>query len=198
MGRIADSMEKALARAHHDIDQVQITWDVRRQEVQAEYERILRELQKFRVNGEEFIRLRRQMEELRPLQERLALLRRLEKEHTNQRRTLLAEWEDVKATELRTLDEAAMKVTTQLRNRVRVEVTGEGDREPLFELLREAIGGRMAEAVECLRKVPDLSLTQFVDVCRSGAEALRTIYGIPLGQAERLAGSEAEVLVTGL
>ena len=195
LGRIADSLEQALARADHGVDQVRATWDVRRQRVQAEYERILRELQKSRVDGEEFIRLRRQIEGLRPLQERLELLRRLEKEHSNQRRTLLAEWEDVKAAEFRTLDEAARKVSKQLRNRVQVEVTGAGNREPLFKLLRDEIGGRMSEAVESLRNVSELSLRQFVDTCRSGAEALRKTYGITLGQAERLAGGEAEVLM---
>ena len=136
MGRIADSMEQALTRADHDIDQVRAAWDIRRQQVQAEYEGILRELQKSRVDGEEFIRLRRRIEELRPLQERLALLRRLEKEHTDQRRTLLAGWEDIKAAEFRTLDEAARRVSRQLRDRIHVEVTGAGDREPLFRLLR--------------------------------------------------------------
>ena len=195
VGRIADSLEQALARADHGVDQVRATWDVRRQRVQAEYERILRELQKSRVDGEEFIRLRRQIEGLRPLQERLALLRRLEKEHSNQRRTLLAEWEDVKAAEFRTLDKAARKVSKQLRNRVQVEVTGAGIREPLFKLLREEIGGRMSEAVESLRIAPELSLAQFVHTCRSGAEALRKTYGITPGQAERLAGGEAEVLM---
>ena len=195
MGRIAESMEKALMRADHGVDQVQIAWDVRRQRVQVEYERILRELQKSRVDGEEFIRLRRRIEELRPLQERLALLRRLEKEHANQRRTLLAEWEDLKATEFRALNEAARKVGKQLRHRVQVEVTGAGNREPLFGLLREAIGGRMSEAIESLRKAPDLSLAQFVDACRAGAEALRTTYGITPSQAERLAGGDAEVLM---
>ena len=79
--------------------------------VQTEYEQILRELQKSRVDGEEFIRLRRQIEALRPLLERLALLRRLEKEQDNQRRTLLAEWEDIKAAEFRTFDQAARNVS---------------------------------------------------------------------------------------
>ncbi|MDE2823094.1 MAG: AAA family ATPase, partial [Chloroflexota bacterium] len=96
MGSVAENLEKALARADHGFDQVRTAWDVRRQQVQAEYERILRELQKSRVDGEEFIRLRRQVEALRPLQERLAIMRRLETEQSKQRRTLLAEWEDVK------------------------------------------------------------------------------------------------------
>ena len=192
---IADSLQQALARADDGVHQVRTTWDVRRQQVQAEYERILRELQKSRVDGEEFIRLRRQIEELRPLQERLAVLRRLETAHANQRRALLAEWEDLKAAEFRTLDRAARKVSRQLRNRVQVEVAGAGNREPLFELLRDAIGGRMSEAFESLRNIPDLSLTQFVDACRSGAGALRRTYGITPGQAERLAGGEAEVFM---
>ena len=195
MGSVAENLEKALARADHGFDQVRTAWDVRRQQVQAEYERILRELQKSRVDGEEFIRLRRQVEALRPLQERLAIMRRLETEQSKQRRTLLAEWEDVKAAEFRTLDQAARRVSRQLRNRVQVEVAGAGNREPLFELLRGEIGGRMSEAVESLRTVPELSLTQFVDACRSGAYTLRNMYGITPGQAERLAGGEAEVLM---
>ena len=195
VGRIADSLEQALEGADHGIDQVRTTWDVRRQQVQAEYERILRELQKSRVDGEEFIRLRRQIEELRPLQERLVLLRRLEKEHADQRRTLLAEWEDIKASEFRTLDEAARKVSNKLRNRVQVEVTGAGNREPLFQMLRDEIGGRMSEAIESLRNSPDLSLPQFVDACRSGADALRKTYDLTPGQAERLASGEDQVFM---
>ncbi len=195
MGPITESMERALTRADHGIDQVRIAWEVRRQQVQAMYERILRELQKSRVDGEEFIHLRRQIEELRPLQERLALLRRLEKEHANQRRTLLAEREDIKTAEFRTLHDTARKVSSQLRNRVKVEVTGAGNREPLFELLRDEIGGRMSEAVESLRQAPELSLTQFVDACRSGSEALRKTYSITPRQAERLADSKDDVLM---
>ena len=193
--RIANDLMSALERADHGIDQVRTAWDVRRQRVQTQYEQILRELQKSRVDGEEFIRLRRQIEELRPLQDRLVLLRRLEKEHDDLRRTLLAEWEDIKAAEFRTFDQAARKVSHELRNRVQVEVTGAGDREPLFKMLREEIGGRMSEAVESLRNSPELSLTQFVEACRSGAEALRTTYGITPGQAERLAAGNPEVFM---
>ena len=195
VGRIADGLEQALMRVDHGIDQVRTTWDVRRQQVQAEYERILRELQKSRVDGEEFIGLRRQIEELRPLQERVVVLRRLENEHAEQRRTLLAEWEDIKASEFRALDEAARKVSNKLRNRVQVQVTGAGNREPLFQMLRDEIGGRMSEAIESLRHSPDLSLTQFVGACRSGANALRKTYDITPGQAERLASGEDEVFM---
>ncbi len=190
---IAERIERVLARADDSIEEVRVAWNIRRRQVQDEYEGILRELQKSRVDGEAFIHLRRQIEALRPLQERLALLRRLETEHVRQRRTLLAEWEDIKAAEFRTLDQAAGNVSRQLRNRVQVDVTDGGNREPLFDLLRETVGGRMSEAIDSLRKAHDLSLRQFVDACQSGAEALRKTYGIPSGQAERLARGGTEM-----
>lgn len=195
MKRIVINMEQALTLADQGIEKVQTAWDIRKQQVQAEYEKILRDLQKSSIDGEEFMRLRRRIERLRPLKGRLTPLQQLEKEHANQRRKLLAEWEDIKADEFRTLDKAAKKVSQELLGRVEVKVTSAGNREPLFSLLREEIGGRMLEAIDSLRNVPELSLTQFVDACRSGAEALRTTYGFTPHQAEQLAGSEANVLM---
>jgi hypothetical protein len=161
--RVKDDLEKALASADQGIGAVRSAWEVRKQQVQAAYEKILRELQKSRVDGEEFIRLRRRIEELRPLRDRLGVLQRLEKEHADRRRALLAEWEDLKAAEFRALDRAAKKVSGRLRDRVQVEVTAAGDREPLFKILREDVGGRMSEAIESLREVANLSLTELVE-----------------------------------
>jgi hypothetical protein len=193
--QIADDLAKALKHADEGMAQVRSAWEARKRQVQAEYEKILRELQKSRVDGEEFIRLRRQIEELRPLQHRLALLRRAERELTDKRRQLLAEWEDVKGKEFRALDQAAKNVGRRLRDRVQVEVIAEGNREPLFKILREEIGGRMSEAIESLRKAPTLSLTHFAETCRSGADALGKAYGIPPAQAERLANADPEVFM---
>ena len=78
---------------------------------------------------------------------------------------------------------------------MKVEVTAAGDREPLFNLLREKVGGRLSEAIENLRGVRDLSLTQFVEGCRSGAEALNKTFGITPAQGERLAKAEPDVLM---
>lgn len=193
--RIAKELEQALARADEGVGAVRAEWDTRKQEVQAAYEKILRDLQKSRVDGEEFIRLRRQIEELRPLRERQALAQRGEKEHTDRRRSLLAEWEDFKAQEFRRLDAAAKRVNKKLRDRVQVEVTAAGDREPLFNLLRDKVGGRLSEAIDSLRGVEDLSLTTFVEACRSGAPELNKAFGITPAQGERLAKTEPEVLM---
>ena len=193
--RIANDLEQALHRAELGIAAVRAEWEVRKTVVQAAYEQILRELQKSRVDGEEFIQLRREIEELRPLRERQNLVLRLEKEHADRRRALTAEWEDLKAEEFRSLDRAATKVNQKLRDKVQVEVAAAGDREPLFRTLRDEIGGRLSEAIESLKRVQALSLTQFVEACRSGSDAVIKAYSLSPAQAERLAKAEPEVLM---
>ncbi|HSV75375.1 MAG TPA: hypothetical protein VLH79_16600, partial [Chthonomonadales bacterium] len=193
--RIAKELEQALQRADKGVAAVRADWEMRKKGVQAAYEEILRELQKSRVDGEEFIRLRRQIESLRPLRERKVLLQELEEEHVKRRRALLVEWEELKAEEFRLLDRAAKKVSKRLRDRVQVEVTAAGDREPLFRVLREEIGGRLSEAIDTLAKAEDLSLPAFVDSCRTGAAAVQKTYAITPAPAERLAKAPAEVLM---
>lgn len=195
MKPLVENMAGILKSAHEKIDEVRNEWNGRQQQVRTAYERILRELQKSHIDGEEFIRLRRRIEELRPLQEQLERLKKLETEQACRRRSLLVEWENVKATEFRALDQAARTINNQLRGRVQIDVMAIGNREPLFELLRNAIGGRMSEAIESLRGAKDLSLTQFVDACRSGSETLHTIYDIPPRQAKRISDCNAEVLM---
>jgi DNA repair ATPase RecN len=193
--RTVKTLDEALQRADEGVAAVRKEWEAHRKQIEAGYEKILRELQKSRVDGEEFIRLRRQIEDLRPLRERQGLVRRIEKEHADRRRTLLAEWEDQKAQEFRRLDRAAKDVGRKLRDRVQVEVTAAGNREPLAKLLREAVGGRLSEATDLLSAARNLSLTQFVEACRAGGDALHRAYGIPPAQAARLAAAEPEVLM---
>ena len=193
--RVVKDLEQAIHSADDGVTKVRAEWEVRKKDVQAVYEKILRELQKSRVDGEEFIRLRRQIEELRPLRERQTLVQRVEKEHANRRRTLLAEWEDFKASEFRHLDRAATKVSQKLRDKVQVEVTAAGNREPLFKVLRNEVGGRLSEAIDSLARVEALSLTQFVESSRAGTNALNKAFGITPAQAERVTKADPEVLM---
>ena len=117
------------------------------------------------------------------------------REHSERRLALLAEWEEVKAADFRLLDRAARGVSRKLRNRVQVRVTAAGNRESLFEVLRDEIGGRLSEAIDQLRKAPDLSLPQFVKCCRDGTEAVQETYSIPPAQAERLNKATPETLM---
>ena len=150
------------------------------------HQKILRELQKSKVDGEEFIRLRQQIEELRPLKDRQAALARDAKEYANQRRNLLAEWEDLKAEEFRGLERAAKLVSNKLTRSVWVQVTPEGNREALLQLLRDQVGGRLSEALDALDQQDDLSLRALADACREGKETLSRKFKIPGGQADRI------------
>jgi len=192
---IADQMAQALAKADQDLAAVRCQWAARKAAEQATYEQILRELQKAKVDGEEFLRLRRQIEELRPLRERKSILGRDLKEQEDNRRNLLVEWEDVKAEEFRRLERAAKKVTRKLSGRVRVQVTRAGNREPLLQLLRDEVGGRLSEATEALREREDLSLAELAGACRNGKDALARGFALPPAQAERIAQAPPEVLM---
>lgn len=195
LASIRTALDAALKRAEEGVAGVRVEWNVRKQEVQAAYEKILRDLQKSRVDGEEFMRLRRQIEGLRPLREGQLQARRLEKEQADRRRKLLAEWEDFKAEDFRRLNDAAKKVSKGLEGRVKVEVTIAGDREPLAKLLREDVGGRLSEVIESLKAVRDLSLTRLVEACRLGSGEVIKYLGVTQAQAERLAQADSEVLM---
>jgi DNA repair ATPase RecN len=193
--QVVQAMESAIRQADSGMADVRKRWDARKNEVQAAYEKILRELQKSRVDGEEFIRLRRQIEELRPLRERKAVLQRAMQEQASRRRELLTQWEDIKAEEVRALDRAAKRASKKLRDRVDVQVTAAGDREPLAQLLRDKVGGRLSETIDTLTRTPDLSLPALVKACQDGTTTVNKAFGIPLPQADRLAKAPAEVLM---
>ncbi len=193
--QITIKLEQALASANQGVAAVRTKWEMRKKNVQETYEKILRELQKSRWDGEEFMRVRRQIEALGPLSKRQESVQRTEKAHAERRCSLLAEWEDCKAQEFRLLDGAAKAVNRKFRDQVQVEVTAAGDREPLFKLLREQVGGRLSEAIKRLGEVQDLSLTQFVEACGSGADVLNMMFGITPSQGERLAKAEPGVLM---
>lgn len=191
----AKGMQKAIETANGGIAKVQSGWNIRKQKVQEAYEKILRELQKSKVDGEEFLRLRRQIEDLKPLTERKALLQRNEKEYFGNRRNLLDEWEELKRSEFQRLEKSAKRVNKQLTDRVRIQVAFAGNRSPLFDLLRRLIEGRFAESLEVLKQKPDLSLVALVDSCRSGRDALVRKYSMPAAQADRLVQAGESVLM---
>lgn len=195
LDRVAKQMAEVLDRASEGIATVDTEWQGRKKVVQAAYEKILRELQKSKVDGEEFIKLRHQIEELRPLKERQDSLVRDEKDHANERRNFLAEWEDAKAAEFRQLEAAAKRVSRKLADRVQVQVTFAGNREPLFQLLRDQVGGRLSEAIDTLQRRDTLSLLELTEACRVGRDALSQKFALPPAQAERIASATSEVFM---
>ena len=188
-------MVAILDEADQGLNTVENKWQERKKEVQERYENILRELQKDKVDGEEFINLRQQIEELRPLRARAASLRSEAETIQDHRINLLADWEDLKAEEFRQLERAAKRVSRRLGTYVRVQVSFAGNREPLFNLLRKDIGGRLAEAIEILKRQENLSLKELADACRGGREELIQRFGFSPGQAERLVQASSAVIM---
>jgi len=109
------ALAEALLTANIEIEAVGVEWQVRKQAVERDYEKILRDLQKTRVDGEEFIHLRRKIEELRPMREKLQRSQSLVEDLNEQRRDLLVDWEEQKANAFRSLERAAKKVSRKLK-----------------------------------------------------------------------------------
>ena len=128
---IAAQIDQSISGADTSLSALRSRWDERKQAAETTYQALLRELQKSKIDGEEFIRLRRQIEELRPLREKKdALLRDLTANQAN-RRNLLDEWLNLQSAEYRALEKAAKRVSRKLAGKVRAVVTMGGNREPL-------------------------------------------------------------------
>jgi hypothetical protein len=191
---LAAQLAKHLADADTAISGTKARWNEHRKTIEATYEKLLRELQKSKIDGAEFIRLRQQIEELRPLKDKKESLKRDLATHEAHRRKLLSEWVDVTASEFREIESAAKKVSKKLRDRVRVEVTMAGNRDPLEQLLRE-VGGNISAALDRLRSLDQLSLPELAQRCREGKDSLIEHYGFPSGSAERVAQAELNLIM---
>jgi hypothetical protein len=191
----AKKLQQALEEADQEIGKVRLAWDARKQEVEQAYLQTLRKLQKTRSDAEDFIKLKEEIESLRPLREALESARKVQRTLEARRRQLLEEWEEVKAEEIRRLEKAARKVNRVLANLVRVEVRAGRNREPLIEILRREIGGRLAETMEAIRRAAELSIPRFVAACRQGSDAIAKIIRIPAAQARQLAALPSSALL---
>lgn len=192
---IGDRLAAALSDADRAIDDTRFRWGEKRKAIEENYERLLRELQKSEIDGAEFIRLRQQIEELRPLKDKIEVLRRDLAAHEGHRRSLLAEWEDHKLEEHLGLERAAKVVSRKLRDRVQVTVQTAGNRGPLENLIRQFVGGNLKAALDRLRALPDLSLPAFAQCCREGKDSLRKQYSLPMGAAEGIARADPDLFM---
>ncbi len=191
LNAVSDQYARALSDADKAINFVETRWQRQREEIEENYEELLRELQETEFDGTEFIQLRKRIEKLLPLKEATRKLKNNLTTYKGHRTKLIHEWEEYKAKEFRQIERAARKASIQLRERVRIKVTMAGDRRPLERLLRE-VGGNLAAALERLRELDQLSLLEFVACCREGKDSLMKKYGFPSGAAERIAAAEID------
>ena len=192
---ITGQIEQMISVSDAGLSALRSRWDERRQTVETTYQALLRELQKSKIDGEEFIRLRRQIEELRPLREKKEALIRDLAAYQQNRRNLLDEWFNLQSAEYRALEKAAKRVSKKLAGRVRAMVTMGGNREPLEKLLRDEIGGNLAALLERLKSRDTMSLLDFAQRCREGKDSLISNYSLPPAAAERLAQATPDVFM---
>jgi hypothetical protein len=186
----ASRLAMALDTARTGITGLRAKWDIARQPLEDNYQRILRELQKDKIDGEEFINLSRDIQQLRLLAENRETFARDLATNQAARRKLLDEWANLQAAEYRHLERAARKVSKKLEGRVRATVTMAGNREPLEKLLRDEVGGNLSTLLDRIRNRTNLSLLDLAARCREGKEALVTHLGFPPAAAERLAQAD--------
>lgn len=191
----AEAIDVALKRADDGIAAVHERWEVRRNAVQEAFDKVLRDLQATKIDAKDFLQIRKDIEELVPVRDGLPAVETDFAEAQASRRALLADWEDAKTAEFRELDRAAGEVSRELAGRVRVRVSYAGDREPLFDLLRTDVGGRLSETVDILKAIPQLSITALTEAWRVGAGELVRAFRIPVAQAERLADASLEAVM---
>ena len=192
---VAEALDSALQRADEGLEAVRTKWEAREKVVQDTFDKVLRDLQATKIDAKDFIEIRTSIEELVPVRDGLPLLESQLAEAETSRRQLIADWEDAKTADFREFDRAAARVSRQLAGRVRVRVTYAGDREPLLELLRSEVGGRLAETIEILRDTPQISVASFASAWRNGASELVKEFGIPQSQADRLATAGRESIL---
>lgn len=191
--RAQSAIAAAIATAESEIQAVADAVARERAGTQAGYEAALRELQKKKIDGADFIRLRTEIERLSPLAGEKTTLQRGLKNLEQKRRNDLAAWEDIKRERFQKLEKAARKVSRELPDRLRVTVTFGADRAELFELFKRKPGGRMAETITALAGKDQLSLPALAAACRKGTAALTKEFGIPPTQGERLANAGPEL-----
>lgn len=154
---------------------------------QAAYDATLRDLQKVKVDGAEFIQLRRDLERLGPINAQLDKTKTKLDGLLQQRRNDLLAWEDLKRERYQRLERAAKKVSKELPNRLRVTVGFGRNRDLLANLLKEELQGRLSETIAALSGDWDLSVASLADTCRKGSADLTFDFAIPQAQADRMA-----------
>jgi energy-coupling factor transporter ATP-binding protein EcfA2 len=192
----ASTLNAARQKASADLSAVQTEWDLATEEIRDAYEKVLRALQPDGIDGDEYLRLRRELGTLTPLTGKRATKQKKLDYLVNEREGLLIAAEDRRARRLRDLQREAKKVGRNLPGIVQASVRDGDDRTVLTSVLDDGITGRLDRVRAALKDADLLSPRAFVQACRGGADAIVAAYPtITATQALLLAGASAETLM---
>ncbi len=195
--RVAEAVRKGLAhleeilqQGHHNLLGLSQEWETRRRARQEGYQKILRQLHKEAIDGEAYMRLRRELETLAPIRLQHAQHAQKLRELENKRKRFLQKLHEA-CKQLAKIDTvAAKRVSALLEGKVRVAVTQENDRAALLGKLRDLKKGKSLEFFINLCTQENFNLADFITRLRAGQEALREQYDINAKQAGILASLE--------
>ncbi len=179
------TLSKALQKARAQLAEVETRWRDRKEGAKKAYEKALRELQQSRIDGAQYVELKRALEDLRPLVERRATLTQDLQDLRQERIALAAEWEDLKRSEFQRLAKAAKRVGKGLGNAVSVQIVFGGKRAPILQLLSKRIP-RFSDAAKATIDRDNLSLTELATACRAGKAELEKRFGLRGVMSERI------------
>jgi ABC-type lipoprotein export system ATPase subunit len=191
VGQAVAIIASALQQARQEVGTVENEWKPLNETAQASFQLQLRELQKERIDGNEVLRLQRQIDELHPLERQKQSLQAERIELDQRRRNLLGNWETLLLNEHRALEKAAKKVNRQLAERVRVKVVYQQERGALRAVLDKALapaGGQRKPIIDAIEASQGLSLRTLAAACRGNISELQQTYSLTPSQAQKLAG----------
>jgi predicted ATPase len=191
-----DEIANLLAETQAELLEIAEEWQKRRQAKRSEYERMLRELHKQSIDGDDFMKLRGEYETLAPLQREAKKLNRRRQDLLEQRHQLLQEWEETKSRLFKFDEEAAASISRELAGHARAKVAREFDSEPLVELLKRHTKNLKTDTIkDRLQEKHLIALTDFIQHLRDGKETLSDIYDLPEKTAATLAALSPKALL---
>lgn len=159
-----------------EIAQIEKIWRKDREKpVLEQYSVILKGLDIEAVDGDEFIKLHKKLESLKPLKDRRTQMNKDMDEYQLERSRLLAEWEDTKMQDRREWEGVAKWVSKKLKGSVQVKM-GLEDRSSLKNLLQQNVEGTYSQSLKNLLEVDALTVKALAMNIRSGKDALATAY----------------------
>jgi hypothetical protein len=177
-----------------ELEAIASSWESATEATRSGLEKVLRELQPNGIDGGEFLRLRKELSELEPLEktrnDKAEELERLGIE----RERILADLELLQAEQLRALQREAKKVGKLLPGIVKANVVAGEDRAAVGKLLAEKIGGRFDTVRNAIEAANTFTPRDFAATCRKGELAIRAQYPlISVGQSRELAAMPFDV-----
>ncbi len=187
IGDSIKTMIEACDTAADAVGDAESGWQASVAEVRERVNEVLRELQVERIDGQEFVEVRNELERLRTKQRDLEDADQKRGSLTERRSELLTELEDLRAERFRDLDRAVHELNKRLGPELRITVTHQGDRRPLFEFLADEIGGRQDVIRRELGGATAISLRELADACREGPAPIKDRFTVSGKQGESLA-----------